>query len=227
VGSYRPNRSFNEVIPMAEFPIQAGYVIEAKVNAYLQSSVIMNVYHYKVDDTFGGTLTGTGVLTNWLDNFLLLLYGAAGPIPNEQSSNLTYTFATAQIVWPNRYYYVLRNMPYTGARAIAPDLPSDVQLCCTLRNDTTGRGKAGRKSFAGFQVDQFTNAFWKATLTTPWGANVIPKLSQDVAATVPLAMNTRPQVWSPRVAGNRQDVIQAILQNQVRVMRRRQVGIGA
>jgi hypothetical protein len=212
---------------MAEFSIAANDLIECRVNAFFQSSLIMNVYHYKVASDFVGTSTGTGLLTDWLDKFLALLYGAGGPIPLQQSTNLTYTNAQAQIVFPTRHYYVSRTMPYTGSRGSAADLPSDVQLACTMRNDTTGRGKAGRKSFAGFQVDQFTGAFWNSTLTSPWGTNVIPKLSRDVTALIPISMNTTPQVWSPRVGGTRQDVIEAVLRNQVRVMRRRQIGIGA
>lgn len=212
---------------MAEFSISGGDVIECRVNAYFQSSLIMNVYHYKVDNSFVGTALGTGELTNWLDAFLLRFYGAAGPIPSLQSTGLTYTNAQAQMVWPTRRYYVSRSMPYTGVRAGAADLPSDIQLCTTLRSDTVGRGRAGRKSYAGFQIDQFVNAFWKATLTTPWDATVIPLFPMDLAATAPVAMNTRPQIWSPAVGGRRQDLIQAVTQNQVRVMRRRQIGIGA
>lgn len=212
---------------MADFPIAANDVIEVKVNAYFQGSLIMNVYHYKVDAGFAGTLTGTAELSDWLDHFLTLLYGAGGAIPLQQSTALTYTFATAQLVFPFRYFYVTRAMPYTGSRGTAQNLPSDVQLCCTLRNSVVGRGKAGRKNFSGFQVDQYTDAFWNNTLTGPWGANVIPKLSLPVAAVVPLAMRAFPVIWSPAVGVTRQEVIEAILQSQVRVMRRRQIGIGA
>ena len=212
---------------MANFPIAAGQVIEVRVYAYFQGSVIMNVYHYQVDESYTTEPNGDAALRAWVAQFEITLYGAASGIVQFQSSNLIYNYMEAQIVASDRYYYVTQPMGYAGSQGTGQDLPSDTQLCVTYRNQTVGRGRAGRKNYTGFKVSQFLNAYWTGAFLAAWNAGVINLMQQDVDNGLANNLVAHPVIWSPSTGSQPGALVECQTNPEVRIMRRRQVGIGA
>lgn len=199
-----------------------GSIVEATYRSTLLGQRILNVYHYQV--TTSSSLTNIAdEMNKFLDQFVALtddsmLKTFTDAIP----SNMTVNEAVAQPVKPIRYIRVNRNVNIFGARGAATT--PNLQGTITFRTALAGRRYVGRKSVplaASDVIDGLLSVTQANALEVHGSAallNIIAALGGGVYDPV------LPHFSVPNTLPTR--LQQSLAQPQVRVQRRRTVGLG-
>lgn len=211
---------------MATFPINPADIVQFTVFQDYQNSRLLNIWHYQVTADTPVQSDGAAVMTNMINEFETLFYGAGGAIPALTHSTLAYRQIRGQVVFPTRRFYVPKLLNYSGSggAALTP-LPSDTQLRVTLRNATPGRGVNGGKSFGGLTTSDMTGAVWNVGARSVWQSNVADHVVDELS-NPPETWHLQPVVWNARDPLTPGEIAVGIVQEEVRVMRRRQFRIG-
>lgn len=202
------------------YPIMGGEIVEVVIWQKLYSQVILNVLHYRTEGT-------TDDAKPVLQELATLLQGAGGSLVATmslaQTTDVSYTDVTAQLIYPLRYARVSRteNTTMSGA-GTAPALPPANSAVVTKRGDLAGRHSIGAFHLGGIP----TGSTLSGELTTGYrglvgdvGDILTEAITMDDVTFRPVMINRTNQAASTTVTGT-------TVQPQVRTMRRRRVGLG-
>jgi len=103
-------------------------------------------------------------------------------------------------------------------------MPSDTNVTISLRTARVIQGSTGNKKFCGMPIASVVGNLLTAPAFADW-TTFTAQLLQPLNDTAMLA-RWKPCVWSPARPTDRADVIDAFVQPEVRVLRRRQYGKG-
>lgn len=204
--------------------ISTNDVLELTMFGELQGSNILNVFHY--------VYTGTGVtaanyvaeLQQVIQAFRAEVYAAAAnPVRDRLSTDYNLRAIRAQVVSPQRTFYVevQQNLPGTIASVSAP---ADDQVTISYQTDRARRGATGNKRFCGIPTTQLDGGEWSLASRAAWELTKVKLLSAlDGTAAADLY---RPTVWSPKRPGDRAVIVGLVVRPEVRVTYSRTKGRG-
>lgn len=211
---------------MAAFQLNNNDVCEVTMVSEYQGQQVRNVWHYQASftfTTFDDGPTAVGILLTQFDSEII------NPAANKLQALVVPAFACrgyrGQVVYPIRKPYISRpDLFWTGSNVSVTGIPSDTNITVDLRTLSVGRGLTGNKKFTGLPLSAITANEFTAGTVTDWGtvgtrfANPILDVANNI--------NWYPLVWSPRRPTDRRQVWNTTTQPEVRVLRRRQKGIG-
>lgn len=213
-------------MPAPDFTIEPSSIVEVTFWFTYQSSICMNVFHYVTNNTIVKT-NGVAIVTEIGDYAKQQIWNSIIPgtyLKNITSPNCTLNFVRAQKVAGDRKWYIDEIVNEAGTYSIGQDLPSDVQWCLSLQATRVGRGRTGSKHFTGMMSGMYANAYLAATFIS-LAQLVAVKVQQDLNPPS-LGASCTPIIWNSKHPTTFSYIHGAVVQNQVRVMRRRQVGLG-
>lgn len=211
-------------MPVPTFPLDSGDIIELMWISAYQSSVVLNVWHFRYTDTpqyAQGAEALRELATEQLQSYW------ADPI-HGMKSRITIGFQVqyvrAQVVHPVRKPYV--QLPFLNQNGTAgnPGIPSDTQLTIDLRPLAVGRGRVGNKKITGLPTSVVTGDVFSAAELVQWqviAANMLEDLIMPVST-----LTFEPVIWNARTPARHDRLFNYRIREEVRVLRRRQKGIG-
>lgn len=145
-------------------------------------------------------------------------------IPACQGSGVAYLEQRAQCIYPTRRVYISQYNLYNGARTITAPLPVNDNSVVTKRCATVGRGRSGSIHITGLDAGDSVNGM----ITSTYRALVQPVADHvtDYLPDVGLIANWEPVTWSRHLPASPSIVIDGLIEDTTRVMRRRTVGVG-
>lgn len=197
-----------------------GDVIQCIIETRLNQQRLLNVLHYKCVGTptnvnyFGGM----AALNTDLNKANGLIKGMLDLMSQDASIWSVYS----QRVWPTRGPLVELSIVDPGLVAGAA-APQNVTMSITKKVDAAGRGYNGRIQLVGLPLSGITDGLWNAgqiALVSQWAPMLLEAL--DAGADID---RYYPVTWN-RSTGGTNNVRDFEVQEEVRTMHRRTVGLG-
>lgn len=204
--------------------LAANSVVEITMRGTYQGSSVLNVFHY-YNTTNAIVANGDAELLAMISNFRLLVWnpGGGAGVKDRLVDSFTLDYIQAQQVAPTRQYYQYTAIGETGARA-EPGIPSDTNITLSFRTARALQGTTGSKHFTGLSITDMSAAVWTNATILNWvsqGSNMRVTLAGGA-----ITASWDPIVWSPRRSTDRALIVGGNVQQEVRVMRRRQFRLG-
>jgi hypothetical protein len=207
-----------------EFTLDNTAVCQVNLFQEYQGSVLINTLHY-VAATQAQIADGPLEVTNLLQSIQGAAPSVRAALLAAQVQTLQHTHATGQLVYPSpRKPYIVAVNVAQGAD-LGEAMPSNVAAVLTKRGSIAGRGRAGSLHIGGVPRDA-VNA---ASLTLPY-RTTLQTLAVELGNAV---LGVDPGLtWFPIVAPSNQvlavhnELIDVLVQPNVRVMRRRTLHYG-
>lgn len=205
-------------------PLEVGDVVQVTYESSLSGQTILNILHYKVS-TAGITISETtqlGVYAAYFAN------PAATPCPLKflvaaLGDNQVMSNVKCQRVFPTRGVYVQEDINSTGTQD--PAGTPNIALSVTKRTRLPGRKGIGRVQVGGLPNTAYVNGILTAAYS-----NIIGPLLSNFALPVTIALDgsvLTPVVYGTGYEGlDRSEIFQVQLEQEVRTMHRRTVGLG-
>lgn len=199
-------------------------VVELTAFSTYQNQTVMNVFHYHNALAAIPLPDGDNELQNLMSKFESTVWDdIANGWRMKVSSGFVLQALRAQVVTPGRQYYQQLTVNEAGA-LLGISIPSDTNITLSLRTAGAIRGMTGNKKFTGLELSSISgNAFTNPTITSwqPVGTLIRTTLT-DIAN----ADRWVPIVWSRLRPSDRRLIVGGTVQQEVRVLRRRQKGLG-
>lgn len=210
---------------MPVFGVVDGDVLELTLQSQYQGQQVRNVFHYRAVITGGPVSDGPAELA---DLGTLFNSQVVNPVGDPWSAKLVDTYLMInerlQIVHPIRKPYI-DDVADAWAGAFATQgMPSDTNLTISLRTLVVGRGLTGNKKLTGMPVATVDGNEFTAGMIE--SAQLFGNRMTETITSTSTLIVWQPIVWSPGDPFARRDVWDAVAQTEVRVLRRRQKGVG-
>lgn len=204
-------------------PLPLGAVIEGVIRGELTGQTILNVFHYRVDNQ--STIDNiVDEVDQFLDDWAAIGDGSfMENFMDCQVSNYTQREISAQAIYPVRYVKRSVTTATVGDRGNAGS--ANLAAVITKRTNLSGRSKVGAVHIAGLTGADFNGGLiqpgFKADLLT-FGANIVAPVTASAGGGI-----YNPCIYHRNIANPKTDLITGVVvQDTVRVMRRRTVGLG-
>lgn len=206
-----------------DFEIPEGGIVEVRLNMEMNGQRLMNIGHFRND--VGATIVaGVDSLTYALGQ----MFAAAGRTTlvykEGLASALRLEYADAQLIYPNRYAYVRRDISTDCDRAEEP-LPQNVQGSYTKKVITAGRNRTGRMEVPGFTINDYSDGLWLAS-----ALDTLQLIGDEWATPLPFSAlvsdTLTPIVYRRSAPLTSEEIVATEPRQTVRVARRRTVGVG-
>lgn len=209
--------------------MNTGDVVELTCFGKQDSQAILNVFHYKYRslDVVDTDAAYTDLMQELIADFRNQVWApAVAPWRGGVAVQYRMERIRAQKVsYGARHYFVEEAVNQDGTGG-GTALPSATQLTVTLRGTQVGKGLTGGKRFSGLTTGDFTAGVWNNVIQAQWNVIAQNLVKPLVISFIPPGFKFDPVIWSiTRPLGNNQ-VRAAIVQPEVRTMKRRVVGRG-
>lgn len=198
-------------------------IIEATYEGVIHGQTVLNVYHYRVE-TVSAEISYIGEMTQFLDAFTDPQVGSMRTtFLTVVPSNYTLVRAVAQAVYPQRFRRVVEAVNDNGTVEIAQ--VTNLQASITTASIVAGRNQIGGKRLC-ISETAATSGLLTGNQLTAVNAHaeaMLDDLQPDAGGGV-----YRPVIFhrSPNANPKFNDIVIAFGQPQVRIIRRRTVGLG-
>jgi len=203
-----------------------GDIIELRAYYQMSGQTLMNVFHYKADETSADldmVFALQFALNEWAENPALWPQVWA----SNATEDCTIVKLAAQKIFPSRYFHVSKivDIPGTTDTTGSPSLPQNVQLSVTKVSDAVGRGRTGRVEVPGLHSDLVTpGTITPAAILWLEALGESMKLSIDMEELSPSKL--KPVILHRFAPAGSPELLTYRVQETVRVVRRRTVGVG-
>lgn len=196
-------------------------VVEVTMEGTYQGSKILNVWHYKVIETplnqdYEAALLA--MLPAWISKVWTAANGIKGRVV--QTYNLGRV--RAQTIHPIRQPYIDEAVGEAGG-VNEIGCPSNTAMVQAIRPDLVGKGKTGSKHMTALPQSVIEGAFWEAGAVAEMGTAL--DLALTNLTTIAPAVTYRPVLWD-RTNSTANNILNSIMSDEVRIMRRRTVHVG-
>jgi len=205
---------------MPPAPLADGDVIQCVIETRLNAQRLLNVLHYKCIGTPTNTdyFSGMSQLNTDLNKAAFVIQELRTLLSDDAVIWSVYS----QRVYPQRGPLVEQSIVQPGLVG-TPAAPQNVTLSVTKKVDAAGRGLNGRMQLVGLPIAGITDGKWNAgqlAAVGPWTALLLAPLDAgiDVDRYWPVTFN--------RSANTTNNIVALELQEEVRTMHRRTVGLG-
>lgn len=205
------------------FPVNVGNLLQLRINTTVVGQRCLNVLHYIIT-TEGSSTDGDTVLDD-----LLSAASAAGQIVDAvtefMAPNCTIDYADLQVIFPDRFRSVRRTYNAPGGGLDGTCTTANVAVVITKRVDQAFKNAGGSLHLAGVGEEGYANGLLIGDTLTQGAAvrdAIDNTLTGPVTGTVitPVIARIVTPVATTRI------ITSALLQPEVRIMRRRTVGVG-
>lgn len=204
--------------------IPANAVVEITMLCNYQSSRVMNVFHYYNSMATIPEADGVSELTSLGGKFTeAVLVAATGGLLARLVESFEIPSLRLQVVAPTRQYYMTHVIGVAGSQ-VDDGIPSDTNMTITLRPMAVGKGLSGNKKITGLPISTLEGPFFTTDAVTGMntsGDKMRLKIEDSVGAE-----RWVPIIWSPTKPADRRGITITEANNEVRVLRRRQVRLG-
>lgn len=165
----------------------------------------------------------------WLSEVITSWLTGGTPISTKmaamQHPDVYQNFIMVQKVYPQRWYYlrIPQNIPGTFADAAA--LPSNSAVTITLQPETPGRGRSGSAHIGGLTMEAPTPSGRVSEAYQTLMTDLAEELQRGIGGVAPNHY-LEPCMYRPVGTNRINPVISFAIQDSMRVMRRRTLGLG-
>jgi hypothetical protein len=205
------------------FELTNGSIVLVTIMQSQQSNVIMNTLHYQYS-TQAAPILYTGPCGELAAAINTAQTGIVDLMRSLQSNSLVHFATWVQPVWPNRYTKVV--LPYNKP-GLTADTPIGMNSAMTITKTSAVAKRYGRGSFhlGGLTVGLLANAGSFNNDALEGGDLLGSALTANVSTVAPIGLFS-PIVWNFKVPQRITPIDGKIIQNSVRVERRRTLGVG-
>lgn len=206
------------------FEILPNDLAELTMIGSYQGETILNVFHYQYYNTVNQP-DGVAELSNLMTRFDADVWGfPLLGIRQRLTNGYTLNTLKAQIVHPTRRFYKSQ-VPTESAGAIqGGGIPSNTNITITQRTTGAFRGAAGNKKFTALPLTTVNGNVFSAPTVSEWNATCAVLLNTFACLNPPGVWV--PVVWSPKRPTERRGILEIYPNEEVRVLRLRQKGVG-
>lgn len=204
------------------YPVAANSILEVTLIGNLASQTTLTLLHYKtvtaISDGDSAINTVNANINNALPSCLVAYYLAC--------CGAGFDLLAVRYQWIYTVRYLARTIPavLTSGTAGSTALPPGVAVAITKQAQTSGRKNRGTVHMPGVPLDAVTDG----SLSPGAGLTAYVNLGKEIEVPQPIGGGTfaAPVIYQRSSPINSQQVIQTIVQTNVRTMSRRVVGRG-
>lgn len=207
-------------------PVGSGAILEVTIDQTSNSQILLNIFHYRLITTPSTTVDGddvTGLLaTTILGGGVQLPVNLRALCP----TNWRWNSWRTQWIHPTRYTRVSYDAGAGTGGVLSTNTPQNLALTMTKRAVEANRHGIGSLHFGGLTSGDFLNGEITAAGQTKMEliGDAIDQVV-DVSA-VPNAVSLTPILFNRNSPASSLNWVEYVVQNTVRVERRRTVGLG-
>lgn len=205
------------------WPINGGDILQLTHWQKLDGQTLLNIMHYRISGSLVTIADGATALSDFLTGYAASGTSVYGKIKACQATSVAHEKITAQIIWPVRRPFVVKDTGDSGAR-VGTAMPTGCAACITKRQDVAGRGKTGRMEVGGYLVTDVEDSQITNTL-----ADLLIELAESMEAKLSLGAQTNvliPAIYNKAQPANTGDIDTTSINYTVRYLTRRTVGRG-
>jgi len=207
-------------------PVVDGAILEFRILQRMSGQTIMNVLHYKYSGAAATVVEGDSVAVIVRDQIFL---DPGGIIPTLKTiSNAAWAYEGLEFQWihPTRYVSSrVNSLAGPGAAAGSP-LPQNVHQTVTKRSIIASKHGVGSFHLTGMSIGDVILGSITAARITAITPIVVKMIEQVDVSAVEGALTMTPTILNKASPISSQNYNQVLIQNTVRVQRRRTVGVG-
>lgn len=183
-------------------------------------------HHYFVNRTGGfGDVSLSDAFSDWA-TWSSTFGGLENVIVDVFGQDVSMNFAQFQIIYPTRYAYV-RGVGFTGTGSVVGGtLPQNVAAVITLRSDLSGRNQISNKHIGGVPATFTENGEVTTDAIEDYQLVQAALLSTVNVGDAPDTFALIPVIYHKGGLTTSDTLVTGSVQNTIRVMRRRTVGLG-
>lgn len=216
------------------YPVASGSVLQLTLRGILLDQVVMTIFHYQLDPTSPSLLDGAAAL----DNFFTQI-AAGGDMLNDYGDAMPTEWVSDEIdlqwIWTPRYVKKTYANPFPNGNSGSSTTVCNLACAMEIRGETANKRSVGIKHLPGVGGGDATAGF----LTPAYLATAAAIKAQCQASVVAAGRTYNPIIYGrerqaftkcgktyPFLPQLSTRITNASLNDTVRVMRRRTVGIG-
>lgn len=204
--------------------LQVGDILQISIRGELFNQRMLTVLHYRITvGTFSGTVWGD--VNSWAAWFAGQI-GAGEMLTSYLAvcgNAYTLESVRAQLVSPTRSAYASQVVNLTGTAA-NDCRQSNISASITKRGNGGGRWATGRVQMPAVPSDDCVDGLLSVAYQTNIG-DLLTNL-QNPQVNAPISQTAVPVIFNPGRAPNWTEILEHVLQTQVRTMHRRTVQLG-
>lgn len=206
-----PNVALNDVMQMT-----LGYIV--------QGQQCLLTRHYYLKNAPADTDYDTW-LADMINAWLIGTVPISPTMAALQDTDVVQNFIMCQKVYPQRWYYLRIPQSIPGTNVTGNPLPSNVAVTITLQPENPGRGRSGSAHIGGLTTEALTDSGRVSNATQGLMNDLAEQLNNGIGGVSPNNY-WAPCMYKPSGTTRINPVISFTLQDSMRVMRRRTLGLG-